>query len=292
MPSRPIRLSLRATAGALLGAWLVTLSASPIALGVEVPAAPPSHLVWETREVLTLATLRKVESFLLQHQHLTGERILVAIHPWEEGTQDSELKESAEKASRWLFDHWGLETRSRGANALLLLTETGPSRLRVGFQMGSGITLPEGRSTDGLQERLEEFADDARSLGSWDAIGLAAVHTLFEQLDSPILAKLGGDAWQLDSRPAGQMATETTPLPRPDRGAGWVAALLLMLAAGTVFYWTFEQRMTQEVLLGAERWLVLGPRLKLELWMKKRQHSKRIAGNPATGRWVILKENP
>lgn len=288
MPSR----ILRSTAVSLLGALMGALSGASLATAAEVPSLPPSHLVWEARKVLTLATRRKLESFLLQHQHLTGERVFIAIHPWEENAPETEIRGKSSSASRWLFDRWGLETIARGSNALLLLTETGPSRLKISLQLGLGITPPEGRSTSSMTERLEDFASEARSLGSWDAIGLAAVRSLLEELDSPVLSRLQDDAWEVE--PHTLAAESQADLPKEQGRSGgrgsWATAIFLLLLGSTSFYLIFDQRMTQEVLMGPDRWLVLGPRLKLSLWWKRRQAAKDLSSGSPSGRWIELKE--
>jgi hypothetical protein len=236
-------------------AWI----ASGSSWAVEPPKTAPLHLVWEAHEVLTTATRREMESLLLQHQHLTGERLFLVIAP--NGAEV--FSGSASDRAKKLFDHWGLETVSRGANALLLLQETAPEEFELGMHWGSGISWGEdGRPQVSLS-----------GLPHWDAMGLKVTQEWLSTIQSPLAQSLS----RLESQGEG-----ATPRLQVQREWTWLWVLILMALSSALFYWTYRQILAQEVLISTERWVLFGPRLKVQLWLH-RIPSHLVRGSSSAG---------
>jgi hypothetical protein len=231
----------------------------------ELVHVPPTHLVWESRGVLSTAARREIEARLLEHQHLTGQRLLLAILPEGPNPFPPEwAKSSTQEIAEKLFDYWGLEISSRAANALLLVHERSPGKPKVGLQIGGGIPLEgEAPEPDPLEDALED-------LQNWDAIGTKALKEGLALLQSPILLRVDLEA---ASTPSGARVTDTRKSlppssPPSSKPSTWLWVMMALISGGSFFYWISIQIVDQEVLIGTRRWVLFGPRLRLRLWTK------------------------
>lgn len=248
---------------AVIASWVFSDSS----WAIEPPKTAPLHLVWETQDVLTTATRREIESLLLQHQHLTGERLFLVIAPSGAAITPEHAPENAKK----LFDHWGLETVSRGANALLLVQEPSPEEIELGMHYGSGISFEENTPPQTIMKALSQGVTDPPH---WDALGMRLTQEWLLALQSPLAQSL--------TLTEGSVKPKGPPPSRP-RDWTWLGVLLLMALSSSLFYWTYRQIVAQEVLIGTERWLLFGPRLKAQLWLR-RLPPHLIRGTPSTSK--------
>ena len=261
----------------LIAGCLLALLGDPLtAQGAPLPRDPPRNLVWEGAPALGTAVKWKLESLLLQHQHLTGERILLVLAPKAAEPGLAELARlPAPRAAKEIFDHWNLETTAR-ANQLLIYLREGHSGIQPGIHIGTGISL-DAEHRNSLTQALEEalrrhWADLPDDTVPWDSLALLASREVLLSLQSPVLEQLE-DARTLDGA-----------IPRPDRsapissGSPWRWVLFILAVSGTLFYWTYERILEQAVLIGSKRWVLFGPRLKLQLLLRQAPAPLRLAG--------------
>lgn len=235
------------------------------------PSEPPAGLVWEDPPVLSPGTRQKLEFALGQHQQLTGERIFVAIVGLGAGT-------GPDGGTAELFDHWHLDTTYRANNALLTLHSRGRGpkdfRPEVQLQLGSGMNLPDGVGANEIEGMA--FGDVIRKERGADARVLRVTALLLEELQSPAMESLPPETWQ-----AGQDGLGSEPnRSRASNLLGWVGATLLLAAAASLLGWVYRRIQDQEVLIGPRRWLLIGPRLKVRMWL----HRKLNKATPPSGK--------
>jgi hypothetical protein len=241
-------------------ACLLALFGSPqTSRGAPLPDEAPRNLVWEGAPALSTAARWKLESLLLQHQHLTGERVLAILAPEASLPDLGELgRLSPKEAAARVFDHWSLETTAR-ANQLLLFLKASGGRVVSGVHFGTGIGLDSDQKS-ALRDALDRLPEGPRESGTpWDAAVLMTAREVLAALQSPVLEQIE-DARTLDG--AIQSPKRSQPM---SSGSPWVWVFITLALAGTVFYWTYEQILDQEVLIGPRRWVLFSPRLKLQL---------------------------
>jgi hypothetical protein len=215
------------------------------------PDHPPALGLLQTRAVFSLAAARHLEGLVVQHEHLTGERILLVVHPWSGAPTASGAPELAQALS----DRWRLDTTRRGTGVILVLQESAPGKVAIGYRPGIGLAKPQIASGEEL-EKLQEKVDQSSAAGAWDEIAERSTVWLLQSLASPLLE--GPDLLifpkTTDDLNRPQSRTEA---PKSAGGrAGVVASLglglLLILALGLVVE-AVRRGVKPEVLMGSER---------------------------------------
>ncbi len=247
---------------AMLKSFGMGLAAAALALVARAETGTPTEPVWpdnppalglfQTRLVFSLAAARHLEGLIVQHEHLTGERILLVVHPW----SGAPAPTSAPDLAQALSDRWRLDTTRRGSGVLLVLQENAPGKLTIGYRPGVGLAKPQIASGEDL-EKFEEKVEESSAAGSWDEIAERSTLWLLQSLASPLLEgpdllifpKKTDELHRPQSRPA-------TPDDSEARTTGVVASLgltlLIVIAVGLVVE-AVRRGVKPEVLMGSER---------------------------------------
>lgn len=258
----------------IFGALLLAFSgssalATPTEGGHDWPPSPPSLGLLQTRPVFSLATSRQLEGLLVQHESLTGEKVLFIVSPWE----GKEPAEEADKQATALAQLWKLDTSRRGNAVLLVIQESSPGKLSIGYRAGVGVS----KSQLADQEEVEHLIDlisGPGSEGSWDEIAEISSIWLFQTLNSPLLERPELLSFQ-DKNGRGRAAVDAKPTEAP-RSGGWsswrLGTLLLftlMLAAMALVMEAVRQGLRPQVLLGSQRTIRFGIQDKIRRTIKK-----------------------
>jgi hypothetical protein len=236
------------------------LAATALSLVAQAETAPPVGLIWpdnppalglfQTRAVFSLATARHLEGLIVQHEHLTGERILLVVDPWSGTPAES----SAPDLAQTLSDRWRLDTTRRGAGVLLVLRENAPGRLTVGYRPGVGLAKPQIASGEDL-EKLQEQVDTSSAAGSWDEVAETSGVWLLQSLASPLLERPDLLIFPKKTEELAMPSRSTHPRSSGSRTgvvAGLGLALVVLIAVGLVVE-AVRRGIKPEVLMGSER---------------------------------------
>jgi hypothetical protein len=215
------------------------------------PEQPPALGLFQSRPVFSLAAARHLEGLIVQHEHLTGERIILVVDPW----SGTEAGSNAQQIAEALSEQWKLDTTRRGTAALLTLQEKAPGKLSLGYRPGMGLAKSQVASEEDLR-RLQEKVHESGAVGSWDEVAEVTSTWMLQGLASPLLEKpeilvfpKRTEEWsrsQATSPGASSKAASSNP------GAGLGLAALLAITLGLVIE-SVRRGVKQEVLLGAQR---------------------------------------
>ncbi len=224
----------------------------------EWPQVPPTLGVFQTRSVFSLSALRHLEGLLVRHEHLTGERLLLLVQPWE----GRPPKEPAQGLSALLATQWKLDTTRGGLGTLLVLQELVGGRFQVGYHPGIGLSKSQVAEDDELEGLLNEITEKART-ASWDHIAEASAIWLLQIHKSPLLEDpaLLNFPKPLPSSSSTQIAlpssgTVPTP-PAGEQDSSALSLLFLSVAIGFLLT-TVRGGMRQRVLHGSRRQIRFG----------------------------------
>jgi hypothetical protein len=252
-----------------LGAlWAAQTQASSI-----IEDSAPPHQIWESSKVLTTATRRNLESLLLQHHHLTGEKLFLVLisRNFRPKLAAKQAELTPDQLARQIFDDWNLETTSRGANALIAVREEESGRPEWGIHLGAGIIWPEDApakldNPSTYEDSNDELSETLSGQQNWDRIAWSSAKWWLETMQSPVVPQLE------------KMDLARGPRRRePNASSPWFWVVVVLVISGTVFYWTYDQILGQEVLIGANRWILINPRMKFMLNFKLRSNRTRQA---------------
>jgi len=132
---------------------------------------PPPEYVLDEPQVLSPQGLYALKTVLIEHDHLTGQQILVGI-----------LNERKEKTltelSKQLYSEW--KVGGRGQNNGVLITyfpETHETHLEAGYSLDSVLSL----------EQMTEITRQISKKGQADPAFFAGVYSLLSTLQSPLI---------------------------------------------------------------------------------------------------------
>lgn len=222
------------------------------------PPTPPTLGVFQTRSVFSLSALRHFEGLLVRHEHLTGERLLLVVQPWDGRVPN----EPAQKLSALLATQWKLDTTRGGLGTLLVLQEFGGGRFQVGYHPGIGLSKSQVAEDSDLEALVSEITEKAQT-GSWDHIAEASAIWLFQTQNSPLLEDPGLLSFPKPLPPptstqSAPTSAGTSPTqPAEPRGSSVLS--LLFLSVATLFLLTaVRSGMRQRVLHGSHRQIRFG----------------------------------
>jgi hypothetical protein len=260
--------SIRGVTLTLLGLiWLICGSPS---LADPIPSQPPEALIWNGGVDVTAEALQAEEQWLTQHLRATGERIHVLLLPASLQLDGGALTQ----LSHDTLHQWGVETTRRGKNALILMAwqKRASATPKVSVMAGAGMNSPKDLSS------LEDDCEESLTLLG-QPTPQKAVHTVIfaflRSFESPVLSS---EEFTL-GRTRGTSPTDPTSQSSDSENSQiwwWLKSLLLIAglgAAGAVFSFIFQQIRHQEVLIGAQRWVIFSPRFKLQLWLQSKRNS-------------------
>lgn len=232
------------------------------------PSSPPSLGLLQTRPVFSLATSRQLEGLLVQHESLTGEKVLLVVSP----ADGKEPPREADEQATLLAQLWKLDTTRRGNALLLVIQEHSPGKLRVGYRAGEGVSKSQVADKEEL-EHLEDAISEAGSEGSWDEIAEISAIWLFQTLNSPLLERPELLYFQEKSGRA-RVAAEVKQPDEPRSGGsrfGIVTLLIIavMIAAMALVLEAVRQGLRPQVLLGSQRVVKFGVHDKIRRVAKK-----------------------
>ncbi|MBU6375796.1 MAG: hypothetical protein KGQ59_07365 [Bdellovibrionales bacterium] len=227
------------------------------------PANPPALGLLQIRPAFSLATSRQLEGLLVQHESLTGERALLVVSPWDKHPP----QETAEEWATLLSQAWKLDTTRRGSSVLLVIQESSPGEIELGYRAGAGVPQVQTASEDDL-ERLSKSLDDSLSSGSWDDIAETTSVWLLQTLNSPLLERPELFYFKEKSRHNSSPTVIEREDARMDSGfarrVAGALAFISTLAALAIVVGSVRQGLRPQVLLGSRRVLRFGLQDKIQ----------------------------
>ncbi len=162
--------------GTPLGIALGLLAAS--ASHAAAPSIPPAptHYVYDEAGALPASAAAAVDALLIEHDHATGQQILVAIFKSLDG-------EDLNDRTNEVFKKWGIGQRGKDNGALLALYwNDHKARIEVGYGLEDQLT--DARS----QHILNDFLFPELKAGHPERAVPLAVYQILTTIDSPLIA--------------------------------------------------------------------------------------------------------
>jgi len=229
--------------------------AAPVAANGPWPKSPPPLGVFQTRPAFSLATTRHLEALAVQHEHLSGERLILVV------AAGSDPHPRADGLTELLSSNWRLDTTRRGASALLVLVKRGAGEIEVGYRPGLGLAKNQAASPEDLR-RLRRTLEKGARAGSWDEIGEDSMVWLLQTVSSPLLER--PELLGFPKATPGSIGHGTRE-PSPHRFEGQTPSYLtlvglavLVLAALGLVAEAIRRAIRLEVLIGPRRALRFG----------------------------------
>jgi hypothetical protein len=160
----------------IFGTFVLIATATVSHAAAEPIPAPPQYYVLDEPHILSPPTLSAVQTLLVEHEHATGQQILVAIF---KSLKGEELKSRTSQ----VFQSWAIGSRGKGDGALIALYwDEHQAQIEVGYGLGEGA-LTDTR----CQSILSSFLMPELQAGNPNRAISLTVYQALAAIDSPLI---------------------------------------------------------------------------------------------------------
>jgi hypothetical protein len=216
-----------------------------------------------------------LEGFIIQHEHLTGERIILILRP----QGDVAAPSSPAEVVRDLTTAWKLDSTRKGNWLLVLLQETRNGKIQAAYGLGVGLSRAQVTHSVDIEE-LKDSLNELNHQPDWDQQAQVAVRWALQALSSPLLER----PEQLTELASGSPSARQVGVAQNSVGSTNWTALFIGLGVGMAMIltaFTIIQGVRPEVLMGTRRTVRLSAQDQLILFAKSAWYQVRPPRTPA-----------
>jgi uncharacterized protein len=246
----------------LIAACALVLGSAISAVGAEKPVPPsPYYYVLDEASVLSPDTVRALQTLLIEHDRVTGEKFMIAIFKSLNG-------ENLETYTHQIFTQWKIGERGGGNGALLALyMDDRKAKIEAGFGLESVLTDAEAKTVinDVLFPELKNNQPNG-------AVVLATIEIL-RALGSPLLQNGKADTILRAAGFSGNLSVQ------PGTGLTiwpWMVLGFILLALMLNFFHAAEAHFS------GTGWKTVRP---LDFYRIQRRRTQAFEGGGSAGSW-------